>query len=284
MAGLILSSVPSMLTPEYPALRSAHQDRQERSKGEADECGGRNHGAPGKCDVSGMSEMWLQEMLETDRGIAMALEHFVQFVARLEGEARRAEMKRQRVQRQVEELSKTCSELCAVRPLDTLPEYWHSKFSAELEDAEADVLHETVRRGELLVLQKRVTWELQQTQKAVGNKESDLKGYMQDVRTLSLQLNEAQVEASHAFACLEQQCTIVATQKANMTHAALQRRRVFKSRADAALVQVTLARCKHREHNAQVAKQVQTVKLQQRQHVLTMLRSLIYLTPAANPN
>ena len=107
---------------------------------------------------------------------------------------------------------------------------------------------------------------------------------MQDVRTLSLQLNEAQVEASHAFACLEQQCTIVATQKANMTHAALQRCREFKSRADAALVQVTLARCKHREHNAQVARQVQTVKLQQRQHVLTMLRSLIYLTPAVNPN
>ena len=132
--------------------------------------------------------------------------------------------------------------------------------------------------------QSRVAWELQQTQKAVGNKESDLKGYMQDVRTLSLQLNEAQVEASHAFACLEQQCTIVATQKANMTHAALQRRRVFKSRADAALVQVTLARCKHREHNAQAAKQVQTVKLQQHQHVMTMLRSLIYLTPAANPN
>jgi hypothetical protein len=125
---------------------------------------------------------------------------------------------------------------------------------------------------------------VQQTQKAVGNTESDLKGYMQDVRTLSLQLNEGQVEASHAFACLEQQCTIVATQKANMTHAALQRRRVFKSRADAALVQVTLARCKHREHNAQVAKQVQTVKLEQRQHVMTMLRSLIYLTPAANPN
>ncbi len=85
--------------------------------------------------------------------------------------------------------------------------------------------------------QSRVAWDLQQTQKAVGNMESDLKGYMQDVRTLTLQLNEAQVEALHAFACLEQQCTIVATQKANMTHAAPQRRRVFKSRADAALVQ-----------------------------------------------
>ena len=60
VAGLMLSAVQSMWTPKYPTLRSAHQDRPGRSKGEVDdsESGGRN-------SVSGMSEMWLQEILET---------------------------------------------------------------------------------------------------------------------------------------------------------------------------------------------------------------------------
>jgi hypothetical protein len=77
----------------------------------------------------------LEEMLATDKGIDMALEHFRRLVVRLEGKATRGEAHLAKQQRRFDELARTRAQLAerAQRPLDLGPALWHAKLTEDLQ-------------------------------------------------------------------------------------------------------------------------------------------------------
>ena len=77
----------------------------------------------------------LGEMLATDKGIDMALEHFRRLVVRLEGKATRGEAHLAKQQRRFDELARTRAQLAerAERPLDLGPALWHAKLTEDLQ-------------------------------------------------------------------------------------------------------------------------------------------------------
>jgi hypothetical protein len=76
----------------------------------------------------------LEEMLATDKGIDMALEHFRTRVRRLAGQATRGEAHLTKQQRKFDEFARTRAQLAerAERPLDLGPALWHAKLTEDL--------------------------------------------------------------------------------------------------------------------------------------------------------
>ena len=217
----------------------------------------------------------LDEMLATDKGIDMALDHFRRLVVRLEGQAARGEQRLATQTSKFQALSRTRSELQerAERPVDQGPALWHAKLSDELQALEGKTRRERMRGGELEVLEKRVAWEHEQTRKAVERRELDLKGHCQDVATLSTQLNEAQTECAYTFACLDTLCVTLAEQKKRMATAAVQRRQSFKKKADAAARELEEDKGERIRRLRALAAEAERDKMVQRAHITAMMKS-----------
>ena len=217
----------------------------------------------------------LDEVLATDKGINMAVDHFERFVKRLELEAKRREQHLARRQRALHSLRKTEAELCerSSRPVDQAPAMWHARKSAELADIEGQTRREQLRGGELEILLQRVTYEHEQTRKALERRELDLRGHSQDVATLTSQLNEAQMEAAHTFACLEKLCKTLAEQKTNMSAAALKRRALFQRKAAVAERELDAERRRRLADLEEQVRESEQARNLEKQHLMAMIRS-----------
>lgn len=253
---LMLAKVPSMWPTKYEPLPGGESRLSWRTE-TLDETGkaqdtsnfvataGRHCGGDGELELfkHDLPEI-LDEVLATDKGINMAIGHFEKFVKRLELEAKRREQRLVRREQTLLSLRRTSADLAeqSARRIDPAPATWHATKSAELADIEGQTRRELLRSGELEILLKRVTYEHEQTRKALERRELDLRGYSQDVATLTVQLNESQMEAAHTFACLEKLCKTLAEQKKNMTSAALKRRALFERKADVAQKQLEAER------------------------------------------
>eukprot|EP00960_Hanusia_phi_P062292 765107-Hanusia_phi.AAC.3 len=147
----------------------------------------------------------LKEILATQRGEQLALDHFHELVHRLRGEAQKASWVRAERTKRLEVLRNNKKyvddQLAKKFDMSAIPVY--EQLEKDIEGQTRMFARQKHYNLQLQRLLHRVRFEHEQTQKLVLGKEEELQAVFEDMAILVRILDEAQMEAAHAFKQLD---------------------------------------------------------------------------------
>ncbi|EKX45527.1 hypothetical protein GUITHDRAFT_138762 [Guillardia theta CCMP2712] len=175
----------------------------------------------------------LKEILSTESGEQLALDHFHELVHRLRSEAQKSSWQRAERMKRLEVVrnNKKYLDDMLAKKADLSATPVHDKISAEIEEQRMLFMRQRHYNLQLQRLLRRVRYEHEETERLVHEKEEELSAVFQDIPLLVKLLDEAQIEAAHSFEQLDRVHKLNVKQCENIRTAALERRSQFREKA-----------------------------------------------------